>query len=705
MTVVTKAKGGKEDLELYDGVNTTFSRLDSAGGTQTITKLNEFVDVLNVYGSGINKTRGTLDSAISRIGSNTVTLFIAPGTWTIDDDITFPANIKIKFLFGAVFNVSSGKTVTINGPIERERNAIFTGSGSYTLSSLAKSSLPTVLHETLADAKADATIIIGEKIQTVEHTSGYGNTGANLYTVRAVTVATDDNGSVIKSTGNTAVELVGVFPNGVHVDQFGAGGGVGVDTTAIQNANAYSYFIIFGQGPYYIEDILLIADKGSRSTSATGIGSNWFFNSTKFIVAGTLGSTEQPVIEIGINTNMTGTLTIDGQKSAGGHSNITAIRFGHEQTASEPFPGIIDAAWQNSIDKVIVYDCNRGIDLHSDGNSGVYYNTVKSAIIRDCTVGLQLRTSSGALNKVNVNCFETLSIQNCTFNCDIKGVTSAFFGAVSFENATTMNCTLEDCEQIYFAGGFMENTDDAEGITNVSNTTPIVITVDGSGKRSNAETVRITGTGISAIDNTIQTLQNVSGNTYELQGTTASGTSSTGNCFLSPGKNLDIKSTAEGLFFGCAIANDEDIKGYSYAAGRTVRLDSIDVSYNLGKTVFERLDVGTNNGVGILPQTDHDLGKGDYLRVAGGMWTYRYSTGVPFFLFDAPSVPSGNEVSWMFRNGGSTNRFRIRHDANIGIGAASANTNTPSGATAYQMPWYDASNNLLGYVPVYGAAW
>lgn len=704
MTVVTKAKGGKEDLELYDGVNTTFSRLDSAGGTQTITKLNEFVDVLNVYGSGINKTRGTLDSAISRIGSNTVTLFIAPGTWTIDDDITFPANIKIKFLFGAVFNVSSGKTVTINGPIERERNAIFTGSGSYTLSSLAKSSLLTVLHETLADAKADATIIIGEKIQTLEHTSGYGNTGANLYTVRAVTGATDDNGSVIKSTGNTAVELVGVFPNGVHVDQFGAGGGVGVDTTAIQNANAFSYFINFAEGPYYIEDILLIADKGSRSTTATGLGSNWFFHSTKFIVAGTLGSTEQPVIEIGFNTNMIGTLAIDGQKSAGGHANITGIRFGHEQTASEPFPGILDPAWQNSIDKVIVYDCNRGIDLHSDGNSGVYYNTIKSAVIRDCTTGLQLRTTGGALNRVNNNCFEAISIQNCSFNCDIKGVTSVFFGAVAFESATSMNCTLEDCQQIYFAGGFMENTDDAEGITDVSNTTPIVITVSGSGKRSNGETVRITATGISAIDNTIQTLQNVSGNTYELQGTSASGTSSTGNCFLSPGKNVNIKSTAEGLFFGCSVANDEDIT-YTFDAGRTVRIDGSERCYNLGSMITEQIEIGPNNGVGVLPQAGHDLGVTSRLRVSGGMYTYRVSSGSPFFFFDGPSVSSGSEVGWMFRNAGSTQRFRIRPDADVGIGAASANTNTPSGATAYQMPWYDASNNLLGYIPVYGSAW
>jgi hypothetical protein len=36
---------------------------------------------------------------------------------------------------------------------------------------------------------------------------------------------------------------------------------------------------------------------------------------------------------------------------------------------------------------------------------------------------------------------------------------------------------------------------------------------------------------------------------------------------------------------------------------------------------------------------------------------------------------------------------------------ATANTNTPSGATAYQLPIYNASGSLLGYVPIYGSAW
>jgi hypothetical protein len=37
--------------------------------------------------------------------------------------------------------------------------------------------------------------------------------------------------------------------------------------------------------------------------------------------------------------------------------------------------------------------------------------------------------------------------------------------------------------------------------------------------------------------------------------------------------------------------------------------------------------------------------------------------------------------------------------------AATVNTNTPSGATAYKLPVYNESGTLIGYVPVYSSAW
>jgi hypothetical protein len=44
-------------------------------------------------------------------------------------------------------------------------------------------------------------------------------------------------------------------------------------------------------------------------------------------------------------------------------------------------------------------------------------------------------------------------------------------------------------------------------------------------------------------------------------------------------------------------------------------------------------------------------------------------------------------------------------DGKIRTNQAAANVATPAGATAYQLPIYNASGTLLGYIPVYAAAW
>lgn len=44
-------------------------------------------------------------------------------------------------------------------------------------------------------------------------------------------------------------------------------------------------------------------------------------------------------------------------------------------------------------------------------------------------------------------------------------------------------------------------------------------------------------------------------------------------------------------------------------------------------------------------------------------------------------------------------------DGKLGSGASVANANTPSGATAYALPWYDEAGTLLGYIPVYASQW
>lgn len=52
-----------------------------------------------------------------------------------------------------------------------------------------------------------------------------------------------------------------------------------------------------------------------------------------------------------------------------------------------------------------------------------------------------------------------------------------------------------------------------------------------------------------------------------------------------------------------------------------------------------------------------------------------------------------------------TTQFGIRGDGRIMSNLAAANTNTPSGATAYAHPIYNATGTLLGYFPIYASAW
>ena len=57
------------------------------------------------------------------------------------------------------------------------------------------------------------------------------------------------------------------------------------------------------------------------------------------------------------------------------------------------------------------------------------------------------------------------------------------------------------------------------------------------------------------------------------------------------------------------------------------------------------------------------------------------------------------------RDASSNNLFRIGADGKLMSNQTATNTNTPSGATAHQLPIYDEGGTLLGYIPVYGSAW
>lgn len=86
------------------------------------------------YGDG-TKVWATLDDAITEIGSDNVELIIDSGTWAVTDDLIFPSNITLDFQNGAIFQISSSKTVIINNHKCTNNQQIFdcTGTGKVIL--------------------------------------------------------------------------------------------------------------------------------------------------------------------------------------------------------------------------------------------------------------------------------------------------------------------------------------------------------------------------------------------------------------------------------------------------------------------------------------------------------------------------------------------------------------------------------------------
>lgn len=96
-----------------------------------------------------------------------------------------------------------------------------------------------------------------------------------------------------------------------------------------------------------------------------------------------------------------------------------------------------------------------------------------------------------------------------------------------------------------------------------------------------------------------------------------------------------------------------------------------------------------------------------------------YAFGRPTFAAANASVTMTNAATLYVENSPAagtnttlTNKYAIwvddgdvRFDGHILTGDATANTNTPSGATAYKMPIYNQTGTLLGYIPIYGSAW
>ena len=81
--------------------------------------------------------------------------------------------------------------------------------------------------------------------------------------------------------------------------------------------------------------------------------------------------------------------------------------------------------------------------------------------------------------------------------------------------------------------------------------------------------------------------------------------------------------------------------------------------------------------------------------------------------YDRISVTSSGAISWgtgaatadVYLSRPAANILSLGFGDGFGSGNTAANANTPSGATARQLPWYDEWGNLVGYIPIYASPW
>lgn len=198
MSTVTRGQLIRDDVALYDGVTRTSSRTDATGGTVTGLNFGEAIDILQVFGSGTSRSVQTINDAIARLGGANGAFQFTTGTWTIDSNVTIPSTIACYIPAGCTFSISSGVTLTFNGPIYSDLSSFSSGSGTLTYGSGGGSiaGLPLIV-QTAAESTAGVT------------PTNYKRSPERAYDIRRFGAAGDDstdNASAIETAISVALD-------------------------------------------------------------------------------------------------------------------------------------------------------------------------------------------------------------------------------------------------------------------------------------------------------------------------------------------------------------------------------------------------------------------------------------------------------------------------------------------------------------------
>lgn len=194
----------------------------------------------------------TVQAAMTAIGTtNPTTLRIPTGAWAITADLTVPANVTLKPERGAVINIASTKTLTINGGLEAGLYRIFSCTGTGKVSFGAG-----VVKEVYPEwwgAKADGTTNDQPAIQlAVDSLPPYVGTSDNAAPVYT------DGGKIKLSRGTYYVTSPMVLSNYHWLDGSGT-------STVIKNGTDSSAAIAVGDGNTFVHRVRItnLSIKGS----------------------------------------------------------------------------------------------------------------------------------------------------------------------------------------------------------------------------------------------------------------------------------------------------------------------------------------------------------------------------------------------------------------------------------------------------------
>jgi hypothetical protein len=149
----------RQDASNWAGGSLNDSRIDSVGRAVGL-RYNNFVDVAALYCQGTSDFNASaIQKALDVIKATNCVIELAPGNWTINSNITFPANVVLRMPFGAKLVVSTGKALTLNCEIDAGLYQIISNSGTLSGSIINPRILPEWFGAVRDGATNDATAI------------------------------------------------------------------------------------------------------------------------------------------------------------------------------------------------------------------------------------------------------------------------------------------------------------------------------------------------------------------------------------------------------------------------------------------------------------------------------------------------------------------------------------------------------------------